>query len=201
MRIGAPTLVREATLADAPAIGEVHAEAWLTAYRDVFEPRWLTVLAEQRHDVWVSLMPTPEFARTTLLVAEHGDRTVAFAHVGPHRDIPAEGEIYALYAHPVVWGRGVAAALLETAWDLLVDAGYPRVRVWVVAGANRALRFYTGFGFTETGRTRDRDYGDGRPVREVEHAARARRVRTRGVNVPVQSVAEPHPQARSTPRG
>jgi GNAT superfamily N-acetyltransferase len=195
----APTLVREATLADASAIGEVHAEAWLTAYRDVFEPRWLTVLAAQRHDAWGALMAMPGFARTTLLVAEHGDRTVAFAHVGPHRDLPAEGEIYALYAHPAVWGRGVAAALLETAWDLLVEAGYPQVRVWAVAGANRALRFYTGFGFTETGRTRDRDYGDGRPVRKVEYAARARRLPTRGVHLPVQSTTEPHPQTPTTP--
>lgn len=170
MTIGAPTLVREATLADAAVIGEVHAEAWLTAYRDVFEPAWLTALAQKRREVWVSLMATPQFTRTTLLVAEHGDRVAAFAHVGPHQDASADGEIYAFYAHPAIWGRGVAAALMDAAWDLLLDAGYPRVRLWTVAGANRALRFYTGFGFTETGQSRARDHGDGRPVLELEYA-------------------------------
>jgi GNAT superfamily N-acetyltransferase len=170
MRIDAPTLVREATIADATAVGDVHAMAWQTAYRDLFENRRLTVFAEKRRNLWTAMMATPEFARTTLLIAEHGDRVAAFAHFGPHRDKPLDGEIYALYAHPSVWGRGLAAALMGNVWDLLVDGGYPRVRLWTLAGATRACGFYTGFGFTHTGRTRERDHGDGRPVLEVEYA-------------------------------
>jgi GNAT superfamily N-acetyltransferase len=163
-------LVREATTADAAAVGEVHATAWLTAYRDLFETGWLTVLAQKRRTLWASMMTAPQFERTTLLVAELGDQLAAFGHVGPHGDGSADAEIYAVYAHPSVWGRGLAAALMDTVWDRLVDMGYPRVRLWTLAGAHRACGFYTGFGFGETGRTKERDYGDGRPVLEVEYA-------------------------------
>lgn len=174
MRVDAPTLVREATLADAAAVGDVHAEAWRTAYRDLFEADRLTTFVEKRRRLWASMMVTPEFARTTLLLAEHGDRVAAFAHFGPNQDNSRHGEIYAIYAHPSVWGSGLAATLMDNAWDLLVEAGYPRVRLWTLAGANRARRFYTGFGFRETGRTKERDYGDGRPVLEVEYARSTR---------------------------
>jgi GNAT superfamily N-acetyltransferase len=169
MRIDAPTLVREAAIGDATAVGEVHATALLTAYQDLLEQDLLTELAQQRRQLWTSLMGTPEFARTTLLVAERGHRIVAFAHFGPHADSPVDAELYSLYAHPSVWGCGVAGTLLDNAWDLLVAAAYPRVRVWTVGGANRAHRFYTRFGFTETGRRREHDYGDGRPVLQVEY--------------------------------
>jgi GNAT superfamily N-acetyltransferase len=170
MRTDTPTLVREATVADADALGQVHAEAWQTAYRDLFEPDWLAVLTRKRRGLWASMMTAAEFERTTLLVAEHGDQIAAFAHFGPHRDGSADGQIYVVYAHPSVWGRGLAATLMDTVWDRLVDAGYPRVRVWTLAGSNRARAFYRRFGFTETGRTRETDYGDGRPVLDVEHA-------------------------------
>jgi GNAT superfamily N-acetyltransferase len=169
LRIDAPTLVREATIADAEAVGDVHATAWRTAYRDLFEPDLLTALVEQRRTQWASLMRTREFAQTTLLVAEHGQRVAAFAHFGPYPDSPVDGELYVLYAHPSVWGRGIAATLMDNTWDLLVAADYAQVRLWTLAGANRARRFYAGFGFTETGRTRERDYGDHRPVLEVEY--------------------------------
>ncbi|HEV2779469.1 MAG TPA: GNAT family N-acetyltransferase [Actinophytocola sp.] len=170
MKIDSPTLIREATRADATAIGTVHAAAWQTAHRDVFETDWLTKLAEQRRTRWTDVLTAREFARTTLLVAEHGDHIAAFTHVGPHRDQPRDAELYDLYVHPSLWGRGLATALLDAAWDRLADAGYPRTRVWTLAGATRARALYTRFGFTLTERTRERDHGDGRPVLEIEYA-------------------------------
>jgi GNAT superfamily N-acetyltransferase len=92
----------------------------------------------------------------------------------PFRPRPGEGEIYGFYAHPSVWGTGVAGTLMDGTWDALTDAGYRRVRLWTLAGANRARRFYTRYGFEESGNRRERDFGDGRPVLEVEYTRSTR---------------------------
>ncbi|HCT78110.1 MAG TPA: GNAT family N-acetyltransferase [Micromonosporaceae bacterium] len=169
MRVDTPVLLRDATASDAAAIGEVHAAAWQVAYRDLFEASWLNTFVEIRRSQWESRMIAPGFAKATLLVAVRGDRVCAFAYFGPHTIRSRDGEIYGFYAHPTVWGTGVAAALMNGAWDLLVDGGYPTVRLWTLAGANRARRFYRRFGFEESGNIRERDFGDGRPVLEIEY--------------------------------
>jgi GNAT superfamily N-acetyltransferase len=182
MRVDVPVLLRDATIADAAAVGDVHADAWQAAYRDLFEPHWLERFVAKRRAQWTQRMSAPEFEKSTLLVAVRGERVCAFAYFGPygptseppvvsvpHRYRPGAGEIYGFYAHPSVWGTGVAGTLMDGAWDLLVDAGYRQVRLWTLAGANRARRFYGRFGFTESGATRERDFGDHRPVLEVEY--------------------------------
>lgn len=182
MRVDVPVLLRDATVADAAAIGDVHADAWQAAYRDLFEPHWLDRFVARRRAQWPRRMAAPEFAQATLLVAVRHDRVCAFAYFGPHgltaeppavvppiRPRRGTGEIYGFYAHPSVWGTGVAGALMDGALDVLHDAGYRQVRLWTLAGANRARRFYTRVGFEESGTTRERDFGDRRPVLEVEY--------------------------------
>jgi ribosomal protein S18 acetylase RimI-like enzyme len=164
-----PVLVREATQADAKAIGEVHAEAWRVAHRDLFESRWLSRFVDERRERWKSVMASQDFTRGTLLVAERGDRIVAFVYLGPADYGVRESEIFDLYAHPAAWGSGIAWTLMDQAWELLVDARFRRVRLWTITGANRARHFYESFGFTKTGRTREMDFGDGRPVQQMEY--------------------------------
>lgn len=184
MRVEAPVMLRDAVVSDAEAIGVVHAEAWKVAYRDLFEAGWLDRLVARRRSQWASRFRLPEFARTTLLLAVRGEQVSAFAFFGPHGlmakvQAPVtpghseDGEIYGFYALPAVWGTGVARTLMDGAWDRLLDTGYPRVRLWTLAGANRARRFYSRVGFEETGATRERDFGDGRPVLEVEYLREA----------------------------
>jgi ribosomal protein S18 acetylase RimI-like enzyme len=174
MRVDLPVLVREATTADAESIGEVHAEAFRAAHRDLFEADWLHTLVEQRRHMWVHRMVGREHARNTLLVAERGNHVAAFVYFGPHNEGAPDGEILDCYAHPDVWGRRVAATVLDKAWEVLREARFRRVRLWTMAGANRARHFYASFGFTETGRTRERDFGDGRPVLEIEYRRQTR---------------------------
>jgi RimJ/RimL family protein N-acetyltransferase len=172
--VDAPLLVREARHEDAAAIGDVHAEAWRVAHRDLFDGHWLRRLVEERRQCWSHVMTTTEFMRNTLLLAERGDRVVAFVYFGKHRDGTTDGEIYDLYAHPSVWGTGVAWTLMDAAWDQLREARTRRVRAWTIAGTNRARRFYESFGFTQTHRRREHDFGDGRPVLEVEYLGSTR---------------------------
>jgi len=174
MRVDLPVLVREATAADAESIGEVHAEAFRVAHRDLFEPDWLGSLVEHRRTMWTHRMHGREHARNTLLVAERGSAVAAFVYFGPHTEGAPDGEIFDCFAHPDVWGRRVAATVMDKAWELLREVRFRRVRLWTMAGANRARHFYESFGFTETGRTRERDFGDGRPVLEIEYARRSR---------------------------
>ncbi len=174
MRVDLPLLVREATPEDAGAIGTVHAEAWRTAHRDLFEGGWLREFVAERRDRWTALMAGRDFARNTLLVAERGDSVVAFVYFGPHVDGVPDAQIFDFYAHPTVWGTGVAGALLDKAWELMREARFWRVRLWTMAGANRARHFYTSFGFEDSGRRRERDFGDGRPVLEIEYVRRTR---------------------------
>jgi ribosomal protein S18 acetylase RimI-like enzyme len=169
MRVDSPVLVREATAADAESVGEVHAEAFRVAHRDLFDPDWLHSLVERRRTMWAGRMRGRTHARNTLLVAERGSDLAAFVYFGPHSDGTRDGEIFDCFAHPDVWGRGVAASMLDKAWELLREARFRRVRLWTMAGANRARHFYESFGFTESGRTREVDFGDGRPVLEVEY--------------------------------
>ncbi|WP_197523479.1 GNAT family N-acetyltransferase [Actinokineospora pegani] len=170
MRLVSPVLVREATAEDAAAVGEVHAEAWRQAYRDLFEPDWLTRFVDARRVRWDANLNDPAQAGDTILVAQRDRDVVAFAWSGPHPDNPADAELRAFYAHPTTWGTGVARALLDGVADTVAD--YRRVRLWAMAGANRARRFYAREGFTETGLIRERDFGDGRPVLELEYARR-----------------------------
>lgn len=169
-----PVLVREATQDDAKAIGEVHAEAWRVAHRDLFESRWLRTFTDERRERWESVMASRDHVRNTLLVAERGHRLVAFVYFGPVDYGVREGEIFDLYAHPTAWGSRVAWTLMDNAWDLLVDARYRRIHLWTITGANRARHFYESFGFTQTTKTREQDFGDGRPVLEVEYLRSAR---------------------------
>lgn len=174
MRVGSPLLVREATVADAEAIGDVHAEAWRAGHRDLFERDWLDRLAQRRRTVWISVLGDRRYRRNTMLVAESGHRVAGFVYFGPHTDRTPDAEILDCYTHPSVWGRRVAATLLDTACETLRDNGFRRMRLWTMAGANRARHFYTSFGFEETGRRREHDFGDGRPVLEIEYVRRTR---------------------------
>jgi len=172
MATRAPVLVREATPADATGIGEVHAAAWRSAYRDVFEAAWLQRLAAKRRNRWPDLMASDEFEPTTVLVAQRGPRIVAFVHFGPDSDGADDGpaaRIHSCYAIPAEWGSGVAATLLDDAVQHIAEAGYRLVRLRTLAGANRARRFYAREGFQETGFGREHDFGDGRPVMQVEY--------------------------------
>ncbi len=158
MRVDTLTLVREARADDTPAIREVHLEAWRVAYRNLFESGFLTGQLDA-----VRARDYPG----TLLVAERGRRIVAFAHFGTADD--GKGEIYDCYARPTAWGSGAANSLLTHVLETLADTRHRDVRAWTLSGANRARHFYRKAGFRESGRYREHDHGDNRPVMELEY--------------------------------
>ena len=66
--------------------------------------------------------------------------------------------IEALLTVPEVWGKGVAAALMDRA--LADSTAFSSLTVWPFRENHRAKRFYEKHGFTPTGRTRMGDAGE-----------------------------------------
>jgi RimJ/RimL family protein N-acetyltransferase len=164
MRVDTLTLVREARSEDVPVICDVHVEAWRAAYRNLFESAFLAKQLESVCDKWDGR----EYPGS-VLVAERGHRIVAFAHFGSSAEGDGKGEIFDYYARPTAWGSGVAGTLLTRVLETLADSRHRDVRAWTLSGANRARHFYRKAGFRESGRYREQDYGDRRPVMELEY--------------------------------
>ena len=84
-----------------------------------------------------------------LYLARMDGRSVGLLYWLPEEE---SARIEALLTVPEVWGKGIAAALMERA---LADASsYSEVTVWPFAQNKRARRFYEKHGFSPTGRTR-----------------------------------------------
>ena len=165
--------VRDATLADAPAIGEAHAEAWLVGFAGLFAPDWLQNAAQERRHRWTQTLPDNLVGASDLLVAETNQRVIGFVHFGPSEELAAVGEVFGLYVHPDHWGSGAARMLSQHAHERLAAQGFEQIVLWTLAGAGRARGFYDHNGWALTGRTSQRDFGDGRPIEVIEYSLRA----------------------------
>jgi ribosomal protein S18 acetylase RimI-like enzyme len=127
--------IREPTLADADALGEIHVKAWQAAYRGGLMPdSYLDALSiEERAQMWREALarhPRPEVIR---LAVEDDGQLVGFTIVGPCEDEEAKGlgQVYLLNVHPRAWGRGMGRALLWAGKDALKRAGFTEAVLWV----------------------------------------------------------------------
>jgi ribosomal protein S18 acetylase RimI-like enzyme len=79
-----------------------------------------------------------------------------FATTGPSRDEDAAdaGEMYALYVDPQYWGRGIGRSLIAEARTQLSRQGLGKAVLWVLAGNERAQRFYRADGWQSDGHRR-----------------------------------------------
>jgi GNAT superfamily N-acetyltransferase len=156
-----PASVRAATRDDAVAIATVHVRSWQVAYRGQLPNELLASLSvERRTGWWGEGWWSQDNARRELLVAENDGAIVGFAAVGPSRDDDATdtiGEVYAIYADPGAWGRGVGRRLMKRAVDELRTVGFAQATLWVLESNQRARRFYGIAGWqTDGGRRTER---------------------------------------------
>jgi GNAT superfamily N-acetyltransferase len=150
------TSVRPATAEDGDAIGRVQVETWTAAYAGLLPDDVIAGFdVEARQRLWregLARVPRPGSAT---FVAELDGDVVAFATVGAAEVDPELGELYAIYAHPRCWGRGVGRALLERAEESLRSSGFRSAFLWVLDGNVRAMRFYEVAGWVQDGRKED----------------------------------------------
>ncbi|TCM40404.1 GNAT family N-acetyltransferase [Kribbella sp. VKM Ac-2568] len=158
--------VRRATPTDGEAIGIVHAASWEAAYAPLFTPDFATGEIAARLTRWHNRV-SDETA--LILLATLNSRPLAFSWSTPSTERPGQAEILSFYAHPEGWGTGAAPRLMTETLGALRSTGFSRVHLWTLRDTPQSRRFYTKSGFTETGATRPRDFGDGTPLPQVEY--------------------------------
>jgi GNAT superfamily N-acetyltransferase len=146
------TSVRRATADDARAIAEVQVATWQHAYAHVFPAQVLESLSVDEGEVmWRQFA---ESDAMTLCVAEVERAVVGFVNVGESRDLPGEGELYAIYVLPDHWGSGAGSALMDAARDWL-GRRFSTATLWVLEDNPRARRFYEREGWVVDDRRTD----------------------------------------------
>jgi GNAT superfamily N-acetyltransferase len=159
--------IRSATPDDAEAISAVRLAGWRAAYGLLLPPG---TLDDVDGVVWAARVRARLAAgQTTMLVAEDAGSVLAFSAFGRCRDddMPEADEIFALYAHPTQWSRGLGRALMAATLPRL---GHP-VALWVLEANARARRFYEIAGFRADGSVQDADLY-GATLREVRYVLR-----------------------------
>jgi ribosomal protein S18 acetylase RimI-like enzyme len=144
--------LREARIADAHAIAEIHVGAWRAAYRGLVADEYLAALSvEQRRGFWKGQLTKPGAWKVAL--AQDASGVIGFCSYGPTRDADAEGdaEIFAIYVRPEKWRRGAGRALCEHALREAAAREHRAVSLWVLTTNEAARRFYERLGFAPDG--------------------------------------------------
>ncbi|NXY95860.1 GNAT family N-acetyltransferase [Streptomyces sp. BR123] len=158
--------VRRAVPQDGDALGEIHAAAWAAAYAPFFSPEFAADGVRDRRGRWhARITDGPE----TILLAALDGRPLAMSYAVPSASRRGLAEIYSFYGHPDGWGSGVAAVLMAETLRHLRNAGFPQVHLWTLRDTPRSRRFYAKCGFSESGRERALDFGDGNPLAQLEY--------------------------------
>ena len=153
------TVVREAELADVAAMSDAAVAAWREGFRGIVpehvdpERSWSTARIEER-------LRADEDDGREMLVAEVDGRVCGLVLLGACQDPdarPDDGEVIALYVHPVHWRSGVGRALVDAATERLAAAGHRQATVWTLAESPRNLAFYESLGFRRDGGTQRRE--------------------------------------------
>jgi ribosomal protein S18 acetylase RimI-like enzyme len=139
--------VRPAVTADAQEVAAVHANSSLAAYAHVLPQQHPQMPLDKRCALWREAI---EFGDPQVHVALDGSQVVGFVGFDRSRDPKSKattGEIWALYALPSHWDRGIGLALWDAAREGLVEEGCTEVTLWVPLCNERALRFAELAGF------------------------------------------------------
>ena len=141
--------VRPATLRDAKAIAQIPTASALEAYRGIVPDDQLKAMSsvEKRQAYWREAI---EYCEPQVQVAMDGDKIVGFVGFDRSRDEKSRqttGEIWAIYAAPSHWNKGVGVTLWDAAREGLLEEGCTNVTVWVPLRNERALRFHELAGF------------------------------------------------------
>ncbi len=145
--------IRQATIADARRIAQIHVETWRAAYRGQMPDAVLDNLdVEKRAAFWQTHSASQP---PGIFVAERNQEIIGFCDLIPSRDKdsnPKEvGEIAAIYVHPDFWRKGAGAALCRFSLKAARLQRYNSVTLWTLTSNAAARKFYESIGFTLDG--------------------------------------------------
>lgn len=142
----------------------VHWKSWQESYAGLVDADYLRRLTlegcEERAFRW----------RTDTWVAKLDGQVVGFACCGPDREHPGDGEVYAIYVLEAFQKQQIGWRLMRLCLDEL--GGCARIFVWVLAGNDKAIRFYERVGFRRDGGEKTLTLGT--PVKVVRMALEQR---------------------------
>jgi len=156
--------IREAHVDDARAIGTLHVRSWRAAYRGILPDALLDGLSMEE---WIErrrkALIEPLWEGVRNWVVEEGGRIRGWAAMGPSRDEDlARGaqELMAIYLPPDDVGKGYGRRLMEHCIAAAIEQGSSEMTMWVLAGNERAQRFYAKAGFEADPRVSAEDFRD-----------------------------------------
>lgn len=131
--------LRQAGVADIPALAAVHLSTVLEAYGEIFPPEadkpslagtvaeWGRAFSEDGH---------------VAFLAEEGAEAIGTVSVRTDPHARGAGELCRLHVLPGRSGRGVGSGLHDMALSAMAEAGYERAGLWVLEEAASARSFY-----------------------------------------------------------
>jgi ribosomal protein S18 acetylase RimI-like enzyme len=142
-------IVREANIADAPAIAVVNVDTWRTAYRKIVPADYLASISyEKRETNWQEILSNVKNTGDFVCVAENDSgQIVGFAAGGCERTgkYVYQGELFALYILERYQRQGIGRKLVRAVATKLAESSFNSLMVWVL-GDNSACRFYEFLG-------------------------------------------------------
>ena len=158
-------LIRPPRLSDVGRLAVVNVDTWRDAYAGIVVEKRLDQMELHEYRARWRLNVTELAHNTVCLVAELDGVVQAYAVGGPYRpqdewDEPTGaatrlGEVYALYAHPEVQGRGVGRAVHDALLAGLATSGYLEAALWVLRDNTRGRAWYQRQGWHLDGATAD----------------------------------------------
>ena len=121
----------------------VHWKSWQESYPGIVDAGYLAGLTLEKCEALARAYPDNTW------VAKLDGQVVGFAACGPDRENPGSGEVYALYVLEAFQKRKIGWRLMRFCLEELAGCG--RVFVWVLAGNDKAIRFYEQVGFRPDG--------------------------------------------------
>jgi ribosomal protein S18 acetylase RimI-like enzyme len=162
-----PCFLREATVADARTLAEIHVEGWRWGFRGLLPDRVIAARDVARREQEYVVGFTEDWRDgDACFIAEDVDGTaLGFVTCGPAADQhatppPHAGEVYSIYVRQAAQGKGVGRMLLDRATKALREHGFGVAVLWVIASNDRARRFYEAAGWSFDGTRTEHSYDD-----------------------------------------
>ena len=154
--------VRRAVSGDATGIARVQGTVWARIYAGVLPGDLLAdVAGEAGAETWRRAVAEPPSDRHRLLVALDGERVVGVAALAPAGDpdlVPRlDGELHVFCVDPDEEGRGHGSRLLNASADVMREAGFGHLHVWLGEPERGLWTFLEGAGWAPDGAVRALD--------------------------------------------
>jgi ribosomal protein S18 acetylase RimI-like enzyme len=154
--------IRRAVAADAPAIGAIFDAAVKVAWTYMGEIVQEPMFGPEEWEDDVAQHAPPN---AMLVAVDDRDEVVGFCAVHP-----GDGEMFLLFVHPAVAGRGVGRELLAAGHDALRAGGCTEAFLYTHEQNARAQAVYAAAGYRPDGTVRESDFR-GIALREVRMVA------------------------------